>query len=587
MKEPLMAQSVIRQQYPVSFQLIGNEKLNTLYISSDRHKGQIVTLKVSNIGGRILHLEKQPEGVDPHFVLMFRPHTFEELPAFSTEDLNQARIRPSVLPADWEVAVTQEGLNFNYRGNKPLKWEPEKSISFTLQYQTVRGLFGSRSTKVTLKYNNLQVENSEDTLTDYSQVQVDIIQLSVAATPPFTFFFLEANTIQNGTYPDTVAELGVNELTVRLKNSLDVPLKLSPEGDAAETRFILSFDHGDIEDALCDENEVKQFKIACDWGEVDFNSQGAPQFTIQSISRDHIPPEGYLDFKIKNIRTSHPSGVANMYLQYENIPDFSDGRLVLPIEKTPLVTRGRSVGIGVNPDPNYRMLVEGNVRIQAGNKQKELFTVTAQQGQPYFEVADDGQVSIAKGLLLKGDLHADQLNTNRDINTSGKIQENGHDLMPSGAIIMWGKEEIPKGWLLCDGSEGTPDLREKFVVGATRESGRTSEYGLDKKGGAPEVSLTNDQMPSHTHGGNTTETDIIRSADKGKYKLMTPGTTDVIKLKGGNRHGYHREDGGKALELEDAIQTKHDHILNINDTGGGQPHENRPPFYALYYIMKQ
>lgn len=77
-------------------------------------------------------------------------------------------------------------------------------------------------------------------------------------------------------------------------------------------------------------------------------------------------------------------------------------------------------------------------------------------------------------------------------------------VVPSGVILMWSGsvEAIPTGWVFCDGKDGTPDLRDRFIVA----SGNT--YGINTNGGSKVkdlnisiagTSLSINQMPRHTH----------------------------------------------------------------------------------------
>lgn len=117
---------------------------------------------------------------------------------------------------------------------------------------------------------------------------------------------------------------------------------------------------------------------------------------------------------------------------------------------------------------------------------------------------------------------------------------------PVGGIIIWSGSEsnIPNNWHLCDGTNGTPDLRNQFVIGA----GDT--YNVGSSGGESEHTLTIDEMPAHNHN--------LLCADYGTPK-------DCIEFKTGG-----------ARSLDEFIQ----------NTGGSQPHNNMPPYYALCYIMK-
>ena len=135
-------------------------------------------------------------------------------------------------------------------------------------------------------------------------------------------------------------------------------------------------------------------------------------------------------------------------------------------------------------------------------------------------------------------------------NIQGTLTAGG--AVPSGGIIIWSgaANAIPSGWVLCNGQNSTPDLRDRFVVGA----GSGSSYSVGDTGGANSVTLTTNQIPSHTHSyvGHT-----------------YPGSGPEQNQSGGP---------------EDRTS------FNVNkttgSTGSGQSHENRPPYYALCYIMK-
>ena len=131
------------------------------------------------------------------------------------------------------------------------------------------------------------------------------------------------------------------------------------------------------------------------------------------------------------------------------------------------------------------------------------------------------------------------------------------NVFPPGGIIMWHGTiaTIPRGWALCNGQNGTPDLRNRFIVGAEADSNGTAMTSVKgtpmQTGGQHQVTLSVDEMPKHTHSG-----------------------TVSIAGKAGdaNAHDYdpHRvwPAGGSG------------------SAGGSQPHENCPPFYALAFIMR-
>ena len=137
-----------------------------------------------------------------------------------------------------------------------------------------------------------------------------------------------------------------------------------------------------------------------------------------------------------------------------------------------------------------------------------------------------------------------------DLKVAGSIT--GHGIVPVGGVILWSgsASAIPAGWALCNGANGTPDLRNRFVVGA----GDT--YAVGEKGGANTVALTVAEMPRHRHSYTYSGADI---ADDWKNQNNFYCTFN----KYGNWNTAHTEYAGE-----------------------GKAHENRPPYYALCYIMR-
>ena len=83
------------------------------------------------------------------------------------------------------------------------------------------------------------------------------------------------------------------------------------------------------------------------------------------------------------------------------------------------------------------------------------------------------------------------------VNLSGIMKQNS--LVPSGVIVAWSGNlnDIPKGWILCDGTNGTPDLVDRFIMGTDNQC--NSSNCTD--GGKP-WTMTVAQMPKHKHTFN-------------------------------------------------------------------------------------
>lgn len=136
-----------------------------------------------------------------------------------------------------------------------------------------------------------------------------------------------------------------------------------------------------------------------------------------------------------------------------------------------------------------------------------------------------------------------------------------------GMIIMWSGsiDTIPSGWQICDGTNGTPDLRNRFIVGAG------SSYSVGNKGGSNSVTLTTSQIPSHTHSMQSSgaHTHTYDGMDW-EYRRYDSGSSDSVV----------------GDEASSTTGSSGAHTHTIDSTGGGGSHENRPPYYALAYIMK-
>jgi microcystin-dependent protein len=160
--------------------------------------------------------------------------------------------------------------------------------------------------------------------------------------------------------------------------------------------------------------------------------------------------------------------------------------------------------------------------------------------------------------------------------------------VPSGLIAMWSGAiaAIPSGWYLCDGTNGTPNLRDRFIVGAG------STYAVGATGGAASVTLDATQMPAHSHTITATAT----SAGDHTHAVYDPGhahsyttVAGVGTIAGGlgvSLTGASTSAALTGISLGSAGTHTHTISASASTTGGGLAHENRPPYYALAYIMK-
>lgn len=135
--------------------------------------------------------------------------------------------------------------------------------------------------------------------------------------------------------------------------------------------------------------------------------------------------------------------------------------------------------------------------------------------------------------------------------------------IPSGGIFLWSGSigSIPAGYVLCNGNNGTPDLRDRFVVGAG------STYAVDAIGGSADAVVV-----SHTHTATVT--------DPGHLHTYTRGGTDTVS------------GGGITIQTNSSLPTQNTSTavtgISVTNASAGVSgtNANLPPYYALCYIMK-
>lgn len=144
--------------------------------------------------------------------------------------------------------------------------------------------------------------------------------------------------------------------------------------------------------------------------------------------------------------------------------------------------------------------------------------------------------------------------------------------IPSGCILLWSGSigSIPAGWYLCNGANGTPDLRDKFIVGAG------SSYAVNASGGSADSIVV-----SHTHTATSTVT------DPGHVHLNTNPTPTTAYVGDGNNAAGVGGSGvvNGAVPMGSAV-TGVTVATTVATAGTSGTNANLPPYYALCYIMK-
>ena len=164
--------------------------------------------------------------------------------------------------------------------------------------------------------------------------------------------------------------------------------------------------------------------------------------------------------------------------------------------------------------------------------------------------------ALTCGSLVSGSMVVTNLTGNHRANLTVSGTVSGKGVIPIGGIVIWSGSaaSIPNGWVLCNGQKSngrtTPDLRDRFIVGAG------SGYKVGAKGGEATHKLTVNEMPSHSHSYSFYGADVALAFKK-------------------NNYFYSQKE---PYDLSNTAETE--------STGGNKAHENRPPYYALCYIMR-
>lgn len=146
-----------------------------------------------------------------------------------------------------------------------------------------------------------------------------------------------------------------------------------------------------------------------------------------------------------------------------------------------------------------------------------------------------------------------------DVTTRKAVKTFVDSAIPLGAILMWSGSDIPTGWALCDGTNGTPNLTDRFVLG------KSATRPIGMKDGAETVTLSLDEIPSHTHSASL-----------------------ELKVREGAVNSSAKEYG---IQKDNVSDTSRDATITrsptIGSAGGGKAHNNMPPYYVLAFIMRK
>jgi hypothetical protein len=194
-----------------------------------------------------------------------------------------------------------------------------------------------------------------------------------------------------------------------------------------------------------------------------------------------------------------------------------------------------------------------------------------------------GNVSITGTTTLVGAATA-PTPSNTDDSTKIATTAFVRDIIPSGLISMWSGTiaTIPSGWLLCDGTNSTPDLRNRFIIGANADDAGVAKTNITgsptQTGGSKDAIVV-----SHTHTGTTASNgDHFHNYPKGG---ASSGPRNAVSIDTSTGEVYNQSTDLNPSRGTD-IKGAHTHTFTTDATGSSGTNANLPPYFALAFIMK-
>lgn len=582
------------QGNPLSFTLCNfyeRSDRNVLYINDDPGNLRF-NLEIKNLLDETIFLDpkklvKKDQGSEDnspnennfHIKLTFKegelsPKSLEaiDLSEYSKEDWSISR--PQHNRRDHTVSI------FLLKRSEELSIEGKKSAIITLVGIGANPIAGARATQLNVNYQGFDLNQNEQNKVLKSDkpyerlVILTIINYSGKQSAPLVVKFAHSpKVLNNGEKQDITIQIvntgkeaiGFNEnsrflITIDAQNYEGEPWALAKKDETS------SIKSGDIE-IWRRGHQDKKSKKSDDWiiEEPDTNGED-PVWTIKPNLKNDDPsgnkegntsiqPKKDILIKLKNFRTSLQAGIGNLSVSHYDLPGYKDETHILGVNKTCITEKDHKIGIGKFPEYD--------------EEKKEYKDIQ-------LDVA--GRIA-ADNLEIKNSIVANTLEVKKQVNASLTVAETvtanqfvGVGAFLQGMIIMWSGDVdyLPDGWKLCNGEDGTPDLCDRFIVGAG------GQYNPNKTGGKEKVKLTKENMPEHTHtvrdpghshdAAVRVHTRSFKGADADDWPL---------KDSGGNNYSISIDKAYTGISLENSGY-KDNELTAV---------ENRPPFFALAFIM--
>lgn len=175
--------------------------------------------------------------------------------------------------------------------------------------------------------------------------------------------------------------------------------------------------------------------------------------------------------------------------------------------------------------------------------------------------------------------------TTNNLTVTGDVTVSTLNILPRGIILMWNTTTAPTGWAICDGTNGTPNLINRFIYGSSlKQSSSSSSASMNStdigtSGGTNGAILTTNNLPAHSH-------QYTSYASLTNDNCCLPSYYNVCSVKWHGIQGPPGQCTGTFCQIFDPNIGRQNDQTAIQANANNAPIPNMPPYVTLTYIMK-
>lgn len=492
------------------------------------------------------------------------------------------------LPQGWTAQTLQDNQNGQYWVLLPsstISLAAGDELAFTLNFPSVSG--SADSGYFSCQYVNVL---SGSAVSAGEQLYIMLVYpVSAASSPdfPVQFEFIGKNEVITGG--------GTNSLSFRITNTgADV---LVPGGTnswgSVPPQFKLHFlqDNSNSAGSLLTDSRAGSVNISVrqlynNKLRIDKQASTVPQLWVIKQDDSLSGANGIIlgtgasasvSFTVSQLATNVPESITMAILEYSGFPGYEDGQLTAEI----------IVSNAPQPDPSINSFTASAYSVNISNISNSITISWSVSAASQIQLFNENNL-IYTTTTLSGNIITtiDRTSVFRLVasNNEGKSATSNFtiqvDTIPIGTIMIWSgySSSVPNGWQICDGTNGTPNLKERFILGASCDNyTNTSTHYVNLTGGGG----------THTHSITTNSVAVYTNTDGAHSHQMNFDKTHDVDSGKNNNNSYYHGDGSETTD-GDATNSVHSHGLVIPVLYGTAlgASADLPPFYSLYYIMK-